>query len=198
MPKYFSISFLNYKIMPVFFTSLKKYAVGMAFVFFLVALTVAAITLLRSPVFQAGARINIPEIKKGKSTSPPNSPMHQDVTLQTAVEILQGNVLAEQVMTSIGITKLFPHLEQDKQDADDLLSRALAAFQQQLTVVPIKETRIIKIAFQHQDAAMSAQAVETLLGVFKKEYKKFHSPQEVLHNEQLLLLRQKMHETART
>ena len=189
---------LNDKIMPAFFTSLKKYVVGMVLVFFLVAVTVAAIALLRSPVFQANARINIPEIKKGESTPPPNSPVHQDVTLQTAVEILQGNVLAEQVMTSIGRTKLFPHLEQDKQNEEDLLSRALAAFQQQLTVTPIKETRIITITFQHPDAEISAQAVETLLGVFKKEYKKIHSPQEVLHNEQLLLLQQKMHETART
>ena len=188
---------LKYITMPVFFTSLKKYAVGMTVVFFLVASIVAAIALLRSPVFQAGARINIPEIKKGESTPPPNSPAHQDVTLQTAVEMLQGNVLAEQVMTTIGITKIFPHLEQDTQDEEDLLSRALAAFQQQLTVVPIKETRIIKITFQHPDAAMSAQAVETLLKVFDKEYRKFQSPQKALHNEQLLLSLQKMHQTAR-
>ncbi|MCI5125445.1 MAG: hypothetical protein D3925_13465 [Candidatus Electrothrix sp. AR5] len=188
---------MKYNTMPVFFTSLKKYAVGMTVVFFLVAVTVAVIVQLRSPMFQAGARINIPEIKKGESTPPPNSPAHQDVTLQTAVEILQGNVLAEQVMTTLGITKIFPHLEQDIQDEEDLLSRALAAFQQQLTVAPIKETRIIKITFQHLDAAISAQAVETLLGVFQKEFKKFHSPQEVLQNEQLLLLGQKMHQTAR-
>ena len=184
--------------MPVFFTSLKKYAVGMAVVFFLVASTVAAIALLRSPVFQAGTRINIPEkIKKGESTPPPNSPAHQDITLQTAVEILQGNVLAEQVMTTIGTTKLFPDFERNAKSREDLLSRALAAFRQRLTVTPIKDTRIIQITFQHPDAEMSVRIVETLLKVFDNEYKKFHSPQEALHNEQLLLSLQKMHQTAR-
>ncbi|MCW5201882.1 hypothetical protein VU12_02980 [Desulfobulbus sp. US4] len=194
--------------MPIFFTSLKKYTVGMTIVFFLVALTVAGIALLHSPMFQAEARINIPEIKReGRtekpsdrampSTSLPNAPVHQGITLQTAVEILQGNVLAEQVMTAIGITQLFPGLEQNTQGEEDFLSHALAAFQQQLTVTPIKETRIIKITFQHPDAAMSAQVTETLVRLFQKEYRGFQHPQEALQNEQLLFSRQKMHQAAR-
>ena len=194
-----------------FFVSLKKYAVGMTVVFFLIALLVAATSLCRpprrSPMFQAGARINIPEIKKGESieqhsgqamtsASPQNSPVHQDITLQTAVEILQGNVLAEQVVMAIGIIKIFPDFDLSTLSKDDALSLALAAFQQQLTVTPIKGTHIIKITFQHLDAAMSAQVVETLVRLFRIEYRKFQSPQEALHNEQLLLLRRNMHQAA--
>ncbi|MGB5687173.1 MAG: GNVR domain-containing protein [Candidatus Electrothrix sp.] len=207
----FSHIILEYNIMPIFFTSLKKYALGMTLVFFLVAFTVAAIALLRSPVFQAEARINIPEIKnRGSikqqadqadqtmpSTTPPNAPTHKGITLQTAVEILQGNVLAEQTMTTIGITQLFPNLEQKTQGEEDLLSHALTLFQQQLTITSIKETSIIEITFQHSDAAMSARLVATLLRLFQREYKKFQSPQETLQNEQLLLSRQEMHEAAR-
>ena len=207
----FSHIILEYNIMPVFFASLKKYAVGMTLVFFLVAATVAAIALLRSPVFQSEARINIPEIKNGgsikqqadqadqtlPSATPPNSPIHKGITLQTVVEILQGNVLAEQTMTAIGITQLFPGLEQKTQGEDELLSHALAAFQQQLTVTQIKETRIIEIIFQHLDAEMSTRVIETMLQLLQKEYKKFQYPQETLQNEQLLLARQEMHEAAR-
>lgn len=54
-------------MMPVFVASLKKHAVGMAVVFFLIAATVAAVALLRSSLFEAHARIHIPEIKIGES-----------------------------------------------------------------------------------------------------------------------------------
>lgn len=101
-------------------------------------------------------------------------------------------------MTTIGITQLFPDLEQNTQGEDELLSHALATFQQQLTVIPIQETRIIKITFQHPEAAMAARVVETLLQLFQKEYKKFQSHEEALQNEQLLLSRQEMHQAART
>lgn len=175
----------------------------MTVVFFLIAFIVTATSLCRSPMFQAGARIDIPEIKKGGNIEqqsdqalPSTSPAHKGIPLQTAVEILQGNVLAEQVMTTIGITQLFPDIEQNTQGEEDFLSHALAAFQQQLTVTPIKETRIIKITFQHSDAAMPAQVIETLLRLFQMEYRKFQYPQETLQNEQLLFSRQEMHQAA--
>ncbi|MCI5165092.1 MAG: hypothetical protein D3903_03115 [Candidatus Electrothrix sp. GM3_4] len=196
-------------MIPAFFVSLKKYAVGMTAVFFLIALIVAATSLRRSPVFQADARINIPEMTRGESiekqsvgkeanSSLPAPPVHEGITLQTAVEILQGNVLAEQVVTAIGLMKIFPDFDQETLSEDDVLSHALAAFQRQLTVTPIKETRIIKITFQHPDAAISAQVVETLVRLFRMEYRKFQLPQEALQDEQLLFSRRNMNQAAQT
>ncbi|MDU9050825.1 MAG: GNVR domain-containing protein [Candidatus Electrothrix sp. Rat3] len=193
-----------------FFISLKKYAVGMTAVFFLIALLVTVTSLCRSsrrsPMFQAGARINIPEITKEKSTGqqsdkagpgtlPPNSAGQDNtkgVTLQTAVEILQGNVLAEQVVTAIGIIKIFPDLDQETLSEDNVLSHALAAFQQQLKVTPIKDTRIIQMTFQHPNAAMSVQVIETLLQLFRKEAEKLLPSQEAWKNETIRLANQQM------
>ncbi|CAK8725135.1 G-rich domain on tyrosine kinase [Candidatus Electrothrix laxa] len=185
--------------MPAFLVSLKKYAVGMTAVFFLIVLLVVATSLRRSPVFQAEARINIPEIQSNEAVSKSshlNSSLHEGITLQTAVEILQGNVLAEQVVIAIGRIKIFPDLDQEALNKGDTLSRVLAAFQQQLTVTPIKGTRIVRITFQHPNAAMSAQVVETLIRFFRMEYKKIQYPQEALQSEQLLLLRQNMNQAA--
>ncbi len=180
----------------------------MLLVFLLIACAVAAWVLLRPPVFQAEARINIPEIKKEdvadqqmQKTSPlpfpSNAPAQQGISLQTAVEILQGNVLAEKVMTTLGITTLFPGLEQNTQGEKDFLAHALTIFQQQLTITPIKDTRIIQISFQHHEAELSAQVVETLIRLFQKEYRKFQSPEESRQNEQLLFARQQMHQKTR-
>ncbi|WYD79933.1 MAG: Wzz/FepE/Etk N-terminal domain-containing protein [Candidatus Electrothrix gigas] len=106
------ISFISY-----FFASLKQHLVGMIIIFFLVACTVGAIALKHSPVmFQAEARINIPENSRNmekqaekerleKTSS--NVPEQQMLTLQTAIEILQGNVLAERVIQTIGQKNIF-------------------------------------------------------------------------------------------
>ncbi|CAK8717524.1 hypothetical protein H206_02872 [Candidatus Electrothrix aarhusensis] len=187
-----------------FFVSLKKYAVGMTAVFFLIALLVIATSLYRSsrrlPMFQAVARVNMPEIKREEGVKQQADKAGQEdtkgVTLQTALEILQGNVLAEQAVKAIGIIKIFPGFNLSTLSKDDVLSHALAAFQQQLTVTPIQDTHIIQITFQHPDAAMSAQVVETLIRLFRTEYKKFQPPQKELQNEQLLLSRRDMHQAA--
>jgi len=176
--------------MSAFITSLKKDPFTILLVFLLIACAVTAWPLLRPSVFQAEARINIPKIK--------NSPIQQSATLQTAVEILRGNVLAEQVMTTIGTTQLFPGLEQKAQGEKDFLSHALANFQQQLSITPVKETRIINISFKHQEAELAALVVETLIRLFQKKYRKFQFLEEPQHDERLLFARQQMQQAART
>ena len=170
----------------------------MTAVFILIASLVAMIALLHSPVFEADARIHIPEIITEGSASSENSSEQKNISLQTAVEILQGNVLAEQVMKDIGgMTRLFPDLARHGKKKEKLLSQALAAFQERLNVAVIKETRIIQITFQHPKAEMSAQVVKTMLRFLQKELKKLQTPHEALGNEQLHLLNQEMHRTAR-
>jgi uncharacterized protein involved in exopolysaccharide biosynthesis len=193
----------NSNMIPVFFTSLKKYAGGMTIVFFLVALTVAAATLFRTPIFASDARIKIkvPETAENGAGSP--APAQEDangLTFQTALDILRGKVLAEQVVATIGITRLFPDLaqKQSTQRKDDLLAQALAAFRQQLTVTPIKEPRIIQITFRHSDAAMSARVVETLLRLFGKEAEKFLPSGDAWKNETIRLAKQQMRQAAET
>lgn len=190
-------------MIPVFFTSLKKYAGGMTIVFFLVALTVAAATLFRTPIFASDARIKIkvPETAENGAGSP--APAQEDangLTFQTALDILRGKALAEQVVATIGITRLFPDLaqKQSTQRKDDLLAQALAAFRQQLTVTPIKEPRIIQITFRHSDAAMSARVVETLLRLFGKEAEKLLPSGDAWKNETIRLAKQQMRQAAET
>ncbi|MCI5132680.1 MAG: hypothetical protein D3904_14480 [Candidatus Electrothrix sp. EH2] len=201
--------------MSFFFSSFRKHAVGMTALFLLITSLVAMIALLfYSPVFEAGARIHIPEIMPvpgasaeqqsgtGTSSTSPEKPAVQNnvdlqVGLQTAVEILQGNVLAEQVLTDIGITELFPDLSRNQKKKEEFLSRALADFQQCLHVTVIKETRIIHITFQHPKAEMSARVVKTILRFFQKEWKKLQSPQDTWTKEQLYLSNQEMYRRAR-
>ena len=176
-----------------FYSSLKESLIGILGIFFLTACIVATIALLRTPVFEAVAHINIPVSSPSSSIATTD----HSITLQTAVEILQGNALAEQVITTIGVTEVFSDLAQSSKGEATLLSRALSIFQQQLAITPMKESRIIKVTFQHTDPEMTAQVVETLLHLFEKEYKKLQSSATALHNEQLLLLRQEMYRAAR-
>ncbi|MCI5149822.1 MAG: hypothetical protein D3916_10635 [Candidatus Electrothrix sp. MAN1_4] len=190
-----------------FFSSVKQYLTGILGVFLLIACVVATIALLRTPVFEAEARIKIPNHSEQKASSYLSRSMattDHRITLQKAVDILQNKVLAEQVITTIGRTELFPDLAQNTQNTQStkgeamLLSRALTAFQQQLTITPIRESHIIKITFQHADAEMTVQVVETLLRLFQKECIKLQPVEEGMHNGQLLSLYQKMHQATYT
>ncbi|MCI5211016.1 MAG: hypothetical protein D3910_20020, partial [Candidatus Electrothrix sp. ATG2] len=194
--------------MSSFIAPLKKHAVGMIFIFFLVACTVAAMTLFRAPVFESEARINIPTRETVRSirepgeesaegglahTSSTKAPGQESgAALHTALEMLQGNVLAEKNMNDIGITVLFPELEQSTRSEEDLLAHALSAFQERLNITPIKDTHIIRITFQYQDAAMSATVVETMIRLFQEEYKELHPVKKGVPSEQLLSAQQEM------
>lgn len=195
--------------MSFLFSSIKKHAVGMTALFFLITSLVAMIALLfHSPVFEAGARIHIPEImtggsaeqesgEGGSSSSPEKPPVLNNVGLQTAVEILRGNVLAEQTMTTIGITDLYPDLVRNGKEKEQFLSRALAAFQQHLSVAALQDTRIIHITFQHPKAEISTRVVKIMLRLFQEEWKKLQSPHDTWKNEQLHLSNQEMYRRAR-
>ncbi|MCI5143522.1 MAG: hypothetical protein D3909_17735, partial [Candidatus Electrothrix sp. ATG1] len=191
-------NFFQNNMMTSFFTSLKKHAVGMTLIFFLVACTITALALFRTPVFEAEARINVP-VRKGvkgitsSSASPSKVPVKEGVSLfGTALEILRGNVLAEKVMTDIGITKVFPDLELESRDEEELLSHVLLAFQERLNITPVQGTQVIRIAFQHPDAAMSAKVVKTLLRLFQDQYKQVQPVERGVPGEDLLASQQEM------
>lgn len=181
--------------MPALSVSFKKHALGMFVVFCLVASAVAAIILLRPPVFEARARINIPEKKiseTSKQQSEENTPQQQGVTLQTATEILQGNVLAEQVLNSIGFKVLFPDLAQQAVNQEEFRTQALATFQQNLSITPIQGSRIIHISFQHSQADLSARVIETILQLFQKKFEELQPVQLLMPSKELPIYRQEM------
>lgn len=181
--------------MPALSVSFKKHALGMFVVFCLVASAVATIILLRPPVFEARARINIPEKKiseTNKQQSEKNTPQQQGVTLQTATEILQGNVLAEQVLNSIGFKVLFPDLAQQAVNQEEFRTQALATFQQNLSITPIQGSRIIHISFQHSQADLSARVIETILQLFQKKFEELQPVQLLMPSKELPIYRQEM------
>ncbi|MCI5122312.1 MAG: hypothetical protein D3908_14215, partial [Candidatus Electrothrix sp. AUS4] len=182
--------------MPALSVSRKKHALGMFVVFCLVASAVAAIILLRPPVFEAKARINIPEKKiseNSKQQSEENTSQQQGVTPQTAMEILRGNVLAEQVLKTIGIKVLLPELEQQTTlIQENFLAQALATFQQHLSITPVEGSRIINISFQHGQADISARVVETILQLFQKKFEELQPVQLIMPSKELPVYRQEM------
>ncbi|MCI5224415.1 MAG: hypothetical protein D3924_17545, partial [Candidatus Electrothrix sp. AR4] len=186
-------------MMPVFFSGIRDYRYEIVVLFVVIVSTVAIVTLLQAPVFEADVSIIIdsekrvdtsledpPQGTKGHSSSA--STDSEDTDFNTAIKVLQGNVLAEQVIRSLGATRLFPELEQDTQGEEHFFRMAAYTFKQQLTVHPVDRTRIIKISFQHQEPEIAFKVVETLLSLFRKKYRTVQDPNASVQKAQLLLL----------
>ncbi|XOF34355.1 MAG: GNVR domain-containing protein [Candidatus Electrothrix sp. YB6] len=159
-----------------------------------------------TPVFEAGASLIVrngqlekTQDKQDAATVPEGNPAsaaeqydQEEKAFQTALEVLQGNVLAEQVITSLQAARLFPDLARETRDKRQLLRLSLAAFQQQLTVEPVALSRTLRVTFQHEHPETAVKVIETLLQLFEKEYRRLLNPEIALQEEALLAYLRKM------
>lgn len=98
--------------------------------------------------------------------------------INTELEIFKSRELAQEVIDSIGVEKIFPNLMQKASDKAAQLPLAVASFGGMLNVSHIKGSNVVSVAFQHQDPQLAVVVVSDLIERFKaKHLDIFKNPQ---------------------
>jgi len=132
--------------------------------------TVGIGTFVMKPIYEAKAQILV---KMGRENLyiPPNSTNSQiinfnrDNQLNSEIELLKSQTLAENVIKSLGSETIYKNLDHK----DTVLT-----FQKSLSVEGIKKSDVIAISFKHKDPKMAAKIVNTLANAYLDEHLLVH------------------------
>jgi uncharacterized protein involved in exopolysaccharide biosynthesis len=167
-------------------------------VFFgVVFLTVLIGTFLAKPKFEATAQILV---KLGREsmftpatgTSRPVIAVDREERINSEIEILKSPVLAEKVITGLGLATIYPELKEDSpgilgrfferlgavKSMDERtsikLEQTIERFQKAVEIEGIKKSNVIQINFKHTDPQMAALVVNKLADVYLDQHLKVH------------------------
>jgi polysaccharide biosynthesis protein PslE len=167
-------------------------------------------TFMATPIFMASSQVLV---KLGReNVFIPQvgnvSPILNENTVEqinSELELLKSQVLAEAVIKSVGLDKLFPDMQNPgwlgrirrslSGTADNRNDeRALLRFQKALAVQGVRNSRVIEIEFQHPDRKLAAEVVNRYVATYLDERLKLHrDPQSfAFFDEQTRLLREKI------
>ncbi len=193
-----------------FLSVLFKHKAKILAVFFSVVITVTVGSFLLSPSYQAKSSILVklgrehlynpevgdrgPVISLGQS-----SPYQTEETLNSEMEILNSRDLADRVITTVGIEKLYPDLFEPPSWVSKARMffapkgvivtpkhLAIIRFRKKLLVEDVKKSNVINISFQHKDPHLAAQVVNLLVDYFKEKHLQvFSDPKSSFLEEQL-------------
>jgi len=139
-----------------------------------VPITVRAFLLL--PVYEATSTFLIkfgreylyrPEIGEAKAMLQANYSLMQEAFIHSELEILNSRDLKEKVIASVGIENLFPSQHPSLASYQELMDEAVRRFENQLKIEAVKKSNVLRVAFQHTNPDMAAQAVNGLIELFK-------------------------------
>jgi uncharacterized protein involved in exopolysaccharide biosynthesis len=89
--------------------------------------------------------------------------------VNSEVEILRSRDVAERVVRQMGPAALYPRLA-DEGDDEAGMARAVAAFQEAVSVTDVLESGIIKVTFEHRDRQVAAAALNLLMAKFMDKH----------------------------
>jgi uncharacterized protein involved in exopolysaccharide biosynthesis len=146
----------------------RKYQILLFFV--VTVCTVVIGTFVMKPTYEAKAQILV---KMGRENLyvPPNSTNSQminfnrDNQINSEIELLKGQFLAEKVITSLGSETIYEGLDHEQ---------AVLTFQKSLSVEGIKKSDVIEVSFRHNDPKMAAKIVNTLANAYLDEHLLVH------------------------
>ena len=165
-----------------FINVLFKHKVKILLFFLATVVTVSIGTLRMAPTYQAGTQILM---KLGREnlyvpTTPTTANLNPVVSLNreeqinSAIEILKGRQLAEEVIEELGPTAIYPDLEAGERgflasffpvakDALPPMDSALIRFQKDLGVEAVKKSNVIQVNYKNKDRVMAAAVVNSLI-----------------------------------
>lgn len=150
-------------------------------IFFGVVLLVAVVSLLRTPVYEARAGLlikigreflNSPEL--GGENRPVLAVNQEEVT-NSEIQILTNRNLIKQVIATMTLEKLYPELAKDPPKGRDPMEEAAFQFEKKLRVEAVKKSNVVWVSFRHEDPKVAAQAVNTLIELFKEKHLQAYS-----------------------
>lgn len=156
--------------------------------FAVIVVAVAAGTLLMTPIYRASLTLQIErneaKVVEIQGVTPTEGPGDTKDFYQTQYELLKSRTLAQRVIDQLNLSQnpLFTQKNKSLLEylgigaaADDKEEQRLKAdresplverFQRQLTIEPVRNSRLVKVHFESPDAELASRVVNTMAQVF--------------------------------
>jgi uncharacterized protein involved in exopolysaccharide biosynthesis len=185
------------EVLDIFF----KHKKIMAKMFITTVAGVTAVSMYQKPVYQARATLLVQPEKELTSR-----PGQRTVTvaprpgeyLNTEIEILTCDEVAEKVLKILQVDKVFPGLKEIRTPTNVLtpMAQAVGTFEKRLKVLPVKDSNVLSITFEHPDPEIAAKAVNHLVDAYVEKHVSIHDrPQALFVGDQLAALRARLAES---
>lgn len=163
-------------------TVIFKHKKKIIIIFLVIVAAVTGVTLLEKPVYEAKSSVLVkifrddtPRPGMGVDTGTISRIISQEERINTEIEILTGRDLAEKVITTLQIEKMYPDLVNPEATKEEIMDQAVQIFRQNLKVIGVRKSNVISVSFQHNDPAIVARAVNMLVDAFKDKHLVLHS-----------------------
>ena len=103
--------------------------------------------------------------------------------VHSEVEILSAADLAEQVVRALGVARLYPESAAEL-DPELAVRLAVLRFRQVTRIRPVPDSGVIKVAFEHEDPELAAEAVNTLIERFAEKHVEVFGVEHITRLEQ--------------
>jgi uncharacterized protein involved in exopolysaccharide biosynthesis len=138
---------------------------------FVCTTTVAGVFILsREPVYRANAsllvklgraQMYVPEV--GDSRAVLNR--DRESVINAEIEILRSKGLLRTTIERVGLKRLYPGLLEGR-TPEKALERAALAFLKNVSTMGVEDSSVIRVAFEHEDPKLAAEAVNTLIELY--------------------------------
>lgn len=175
-----------------------KHQVKILTIFLVTVVTVTAATFLITPLYESNTSLLVKIGREYMTTPEVGSTqnlmvVNREGIINSQIEILNSRDLIENVISNIGVGKLYPKLESSPSPRMTPLEAAVPRFSKALTVGGIKTSNVIRISFQHQDPVIAAEALDVLVDLFKEKHLEiFSNPQSAFLETQLVNYQQRL------
>lgn len=189
-------------------TIMFKHKKMIATLFLSILAVVTAVTFLQRPVYEATSSLLVKPVKEDSArpgmTAENNNGtplLSQEELINTEIQILTGQELAEKVITTVKLENLYPDLAKKSslEEAKGAMFKAVQIFQKSLKVVGVRKSNVISVSFQNNNPEMAARAVNVLVEYFKDKHLSLHSdPQSTFIKSQLASFEEKLKTSERS
>jgi len=181
-----------------FLNVLFKHKAGILSIFVATVVTVTVGSFVISPVYESNASLLI-KIGREYITRPEVGEMrnlmivNQEEIVNSEIQILTSRELGEKVITSIGISTIYPRIASDSPVKMTPFETSVIRFSKDLTAEGVKKSNVINVAFQHRDPSVAARALSLLVDFYKEKHLDvFSNPQSSFLEKQLGEYRQRL------
>lgn len=175
----------------------KKAIIGIFLVLFGSAV---AYTLAQDPTYEAKASVLVKMFREdpsrpGMEAEGNNLPriVSQDEVVNAEIQILTGRELAEKVIQTLKMERMYPDLASADLPPAARMDQSVQNFARSLQVQGVRKSNVITVSFQHSDPDVAAKAVNLLIEAFKEKHLSVHSdPQSSFIASQLASFEEKL------
>ena len=188
-------------------TALFKHKTKIIVIFLLVFGIVAGYIFSLVPHYEAHASIILklgrehifrPEVGKEEQIIKYSS----EAALQSEMKILSSTDLVKQVVTTLGVEKLYPEFLEssenikaplEEKDQLKLIEKAVSTFLGKLSSEPVKGSSVLEVSYLHPHPAVAAEALNLLIELLKEKHLRvFSDPKASFLIKQLQVYREKL------